>query len=394
MELLIAVLITSAAVWLLARDRPAERDDPQAAADGASPPRIAPPAPRLLELDALRGLAALAVVFFHLTTVHERDTGFIGQPSLDIWWGAKGVELFFVISGFVIFMTLQNTRRPLDFIMSRFARLYPAYWAAILFTTAIVALLRFELFYRTPAEIAVNFTMLQGLPGLGVRDVDLSYWTLYTELLFYTSMLTLFVTGQLRRIELYLWAALAGAISYHVASHFAGAYLPASSWVRAGLGSLQNVIPYAPLFVIGICLYRIWIGTKIRHALVILSAALSAIWATMLTEEFLTALLAVGIFSLVLTGRAGFLRSPPLVWLGGISYSLYLVHSTAGQAMIFRLETIGWTADAAIAAAFVAMVGAAMLINLCVERPAQRALRNAYKRHRSSEQPSGFAPGL
>jgi peptidoglycan/LPS O-acetylase OafA/YrhL len=346
---------------------------------------------RLAELDALRGLAALAVVFYHLTTVHLRDTGFRGQPSLDIWWGDNGVELFFVISGFVIFMTLDRTKRPLDFVASRFSRLYPAYWAAVLLTTATVAALGFDQYQRTGGEVLVNLTMFQRLPGLDVRDVDWSYWSLYTEMIFYCVMLILFVTRQLKHIELYLVLALLVTVAYDVAWSFAQGQLPASSIIRQGLGSFIEVVPYAPLFVVGICLYRIWTGARRWAAFGLLAAAIAIIRATMSDEQVVAALIAVAAFGLILTGRARFLRLPPLIWLGGISYSLYLIHNVAGRAVIVRLEAAGWPADAAIAAAFMLGLAAATAINRAVERPAQAMLRSRYKRYTDALQPSGFA---
>ena len=76
---------------------------------------------RLESVDALRGIAAVAVVLFHFTTrydqlfIHREPLGF------SVPWGHLGVNLFFMISGFVIFMTLDKTRRPADFVVSRFS---------------------------------------------------------------------------------------------------------------------------------------------------------------------------------------------------------------------------------------------------------------------------------
>src|SRR6266446_6407653 len=85
---------------------------------------------RFEELDALRGVAALSVILFHY--LHQYDAiygkdgvllfGALNWPS-----GIYGVYLFFMISGFVIFMTLRGARDWLDFVVSRFSRLYPAY---------------------------------------------------------------------------------------------------------------------------------------------------------------------------------------------------------------------------------------------------------------------------
>ena len=63
-------------------------------------------APRLAQLDALRGIAALAVVLFHYTTRYDQLFGHAQSPALSFPYGYLGVNLFFMISGFVILMTL------------------------------------------------------------------------------------------------------------------------------------------------------------------------------------------------------------------------------------------------------------------------------------------------
>jgi len=95
-------------------------------------------ASRIVELDALRGLAALAVVAFHYTTLYGELYGHSTQPPVSFGFGNYGVHLFFLISGFVIFMTLERTRTAMDFVVSRFSRLFPAYWVAILMSAAVV----------------------------------------------------------------------------------------------------------------------------------------------------------------------------------------------------------------------------------------------------------------
>src|SRR5689334_21950406 len=93
---------------------------------------------RLLELDVLRGLAAFGVLCYHYTTHHTLLFSPTIKPLFNFPYGVYGVELFFMISGFVIFMTLENTKRPLDFIVSRFSRLYPCYWASVILTFSVI----------------------------------------------------------------------------------------------------------------------------------------------------------------------------------------------------------------------------------------------------------------
>jgi len=348
------------------------------AAEATVPSGAAAAHGRLQELDALRGFAALAVVIYHFTRPFPSDPDFLRYPFFAAPWAKHGVEVFFVISGFVIFMTLSRTRRPLDFIVSRFARLYPAYWAGILLTTATVQLLDVGHLQRSTYEVAVNFTMLQGLPLTGARDVDWSYWSLFTELLFYVAMLGLFVTGQLRRIEVHLALALVLAAAYAAADV---AVDGGAHWrLVAALDYLRPVVSYLPYFVIGICLYRLWNRSGPRAAAALLLAALLTVAVTLTVWQLAAALIAVAAFALILTGRASILRARPLVWLGGISYSLYLVHNMAGRALILRLQEAGWSPEAAFAAALLAVLLAATAINRAVERPALRAIRDIHAR--------------
>jgi len=82
---------------------------------------------RIQELDSLRGIAAVAVVLYHFTYRFGELYEFQTPPPFQVTLGQYGVQLFFIISGFVIFMTLNRTRRPLDFVVSRFSRLHPTY---------------------------------------------------------------------------------------------------------------------------------------------------------------------------------------------------------------------------------------------------------------------------
>ena len=154
---------------------------------------------RYTELDALRGIAALMVVFFHYSVRYGQIYGYPVDTVFHFNIGQYGVQLFFIISGFVIFLTLDKTSFAVDFLVSRFSRLYPAYWIAITLTFLIVTI--FSLPGREVSiKIAIiNLTMFQ--KWLGVADVDGVYWTLAVELSFYFIMFLLFTTKQINRID-------------------------------------------------------------------------------------------------------------------------------------------------------------------------------------------------
>jgi len=170
----------------------------------------------LVELDALRGIAAVLVVLFHFTwKIHAMMPGAPAVPY-GLAWGAYGVHLFFAISGFVIFMTLERTRSGADFAVHRFARLFPAYWAGIGVTTLAVHLLGTPALAQPAPVVLANVTMLQGFAYLPA--VDGVYWTLTVELAFYCIVTVIFVALSANALRLLVHPLLLwlGALSYPI----------------------------------------------------------------------------------------------------------------------------------------------------------------------------------
>src|SRR5215469_15288981 len=122
--------------------------------------------PRVYVLDGLRLAAALSVVAFHLVAgAADRawdtpTTGLFGPLVHAARYGWLGVELFFLISGFVICMSSWG-RTAGQFAVSRFVRLFPAYWFAVLATTAVVTAVPLYEHRLHPDQVLVNLTMLQ-----------------------------------------------------------------------------------------------------------------------------------------------------------------------------------------------------------------------------------------
>src|SRR5687768_9072609 len=102
--------------------------------------------------------------------------------SFDLGPGHFGVELFFIISGFVILMTIERKRTVRDFAVSRFTRLMPSFLAALVLASVILSVWPMPpletglLAPPTPRQFLANLTMAAEL--LGERNVDMPYWTL------------------------------------------------------------------------------------------------------------------------------------------------------------------------------------------------------------------------
>lgn len=330
-------------------------------------------APRLAQLDALRGVAALSVVLFHFSTRFDQLYGHQPPLPLSLPWGHYGVNLFFMISGFVIFLSLERSARTMDFVVSRFSRLYPAYWGALLLTYTLTHLLGLPERTVGWGGLLVNLSMLQGF--VGVPHVDAVYWTLEVELLFYAWALLAYRWGRASGLTWALLGMVGLRLGYVLAQQLWQLDLP---WL------LQRwlLLPYIGWFALGAAVYRSVNGPVGRGAPALLGGALVCL---SLGEGP-----AMGLMALALTGllwgaarqRWTWLEWPPLLWLGALSYPLYLLHEYIGWALMLQLQGLGWPALAGVAAALLLSLLLAQGLHRWVEVPGMQSLRQAYRQRR------------
>jgi peptidoglycan/LPS O-acetylase OafA/YrhL len=332
---------------------------------------------RLAELDALRGLAACAVLLFHYTWRVHRQMAGVPAIGIGLSWGSYGVHLFFAISGFVIFMTLERTRSGMDFAIARFARLFPAYWAGIAVTTLSVHLLGAPSLAQPAPIVLANLTMLQGFAYLPI--VEGVYWSLTVELAFYLCMWGLWRLRILNRIE----DVLLGWIA-----------LKALWWLAPALPSRISMLlalDYIAFFAIGIAAYRVHAGERRWvQQLPVLAMALGITALTRSPATTITWCVVAAIFVALAGGRLTWLKQPVLLWLGALSYPIYLVHQFMGYAIMARLGELGLPAWLVLAIAIASALGVAQLIHSFVEQPALGAIRGAW--HKWRDRQMSFAP--
>lgn len=320
----------------------------------------------------MRGLAAVAVLLFHLT-FWRGDNG--QSPftflDMDLKIFHYSVEMFFITSGFVIFMTLEAVSSSRQFLVSRVARLYPAYWVSVIATTAVAYLM--ERHPPTLGVFAINMTMTETF--FRTSYVDNSYWTLGVEVQFYVLVGLIFALGWLRRIDGICLAFLAAVAICKAGLLFQG--IPPASWVE------ESFIEYGDFFVIGVCMFRLrnQEGSWITVA-TMLFAVLSTGWGgghqslSPGSVEYLNGTCALTVFMwLAVNGHVGFLRWRPLVFLGEMSYPLYLVHQRIGVAVMEAIYRRGFPAIGSVAVATLAVGVVAAVIHFTVETPGRRYLR-------------------
>lgn len=325
---------------------------------------------RLRDLDILRGIAACCVLLFHFT--------YISDPHhlwpFQVRWGHYGVELFFVISGFVILMTLERSGSVKEFLISRVTRLYPVYWCAVLFTACVLAVL-------APATVPLvavvgDLTMLQAF--MRVASIDPSYWTLTAELIFYAAIVTWFRfrNSRVPEIEWY-------CIGWIVVAAASRTVLSMRHLEMPGIYATPLLLYYGQFFIIGICLYRVYCSDFSALTLVTLvAAALMSLFGGGPASErpgpLSYFLVTCGVSLLVfLASRSGlaFLRNSVLLFLGDISYPLYLIHQRVGEELTnaaYRHQCPPWLSIALVLAILIAI---AWLIHQYVEVPARTVLR-------------------
>jgi peptidoglycan/LPS O-acetylase OafA/YrhL len=164
------------------------------------------PAPRLGWLDALRGFAALVVVAFHLSP-YVVGPGPHAALLRHIDLGKYGVLLFFLVSGYVIPMSLERHGSLRRFWVGRLFRIYPAFLAASAVMGALIVAgvlsLTAPLQKESAAGALAHVTMQTDL--LGVRGLVRVFWTLSYEMTFYLMVAGLFAYG-LHRLSAW-WAS-------------------------------------------------------------------------------------------------------------------------------------------------------------------------------------------
>ena len=143
------------------------------------------------------------------------------------------------------------------------------------------------------------------------------------------------------------------------------------------------ILGYIPWFSLGISIYlatsRHADGAWKQPALTAACAVLSLLIVDSLFVAWLAVVLGTTVF-LAASGRAALLRHPILVWLGTISYPLYLLHENIGWSLQLRLLELGIPIDVTILITLAGSLALASAVTRWVEQPAMRWIRSSYRR--------------
>ena len=346
---------------------------------------------RIYHIDLLRFFAALYVLFFHYCYRGYFKDGLstLQFASLEGFskYGYLGVDLFFIISGFVILMSAQNSD-IIKFIISRFSRLYPAYWVCLLLTATVL------LFFGTPSqkpnmsEILLNLTMFHGF--FGIPHVDGVYWSLIIELKFYIIIGIILLFRGIKRIKLFALLLLGIAILQ--------LFFPYED-VSFPIKMLYFITfpNWSSYFIAGIYFFLLYKeGFKWNYLMAISACYLTSLLyafehannlAVQYNQEFQHVTVAIFIFSFYLvfyfisSDMLNIINKKYFLTLGVITYPLYLIHQNIGYIIINNLAPY-FNKWVLLSLLIFFMLLLSLLIHKTVEKPLGNYFRTKLKQNK------------
>jgi exopolysaccharide production protein ExoZ len=332
-----------------------------------------------LNIQALRALAALLVVTAHTATL---------LPNT--WWadwGGSGVDLFFVISGYLMVHTTRRGRTPGEFAIGRITRIVPLYWSVTLFTF-VASLVAPHLFASTrpdPIELFKSLLFIPFVKGSGdVRPLVFVGWTLNYEMFFYALFALGLFMGRVGGIV--VLAVLAALVAAGSAGHGPiWSFYTDPILLEFGAGMIVALAPplksrwLSWLFIVGGLLSIPVLDAVLHDAprgyrlLLPCAAALT------------------GVIGLELQGAV--LRWRPVQVLGDASYAIYLTHPYVSLGLSKLLaRTAPWLDPAGVLVALGVSALVGVVVFRWVEHPLGGLVKQAFAasgiRSRSERLPS------
>jgi peptidoglycan/LPS O-acetylase OafA/YrhL len=341
-------------------------------------------AAELPALTALRGIAALAVVFYHASFLAHNHAE--GAPPMICGRGYLAVDLFFLLSGFVLthvyggrLAGARRWRMVGGFLWARFCRIYPASLFTVAVYVALHAFGRLDYPAGLPFETQLTAALLlMQVPWLSTLWVNPPAWSISAEL--YAYLLFPFVVPVMLRLKRPWAMALGIAVLIEVAADHMIFSHEQQDW---GWGALLRALPE---FAAGVLAYRAYseglfrtFWEKDATLLGVTAAIIAAPFAGLSDGPTVLLLLALLLAAVSNSGRlARLLNAGPLRWLGDVSYSVYIFQSIPLMVIVGhsgRLVALGLGGVRFEAIGVLLALGSGVLVHRRVDLPARAALR-------------------
>ncbi len=302
---------------------------------------------RIQYIDGMRGIAILGVILFHAYSRWSHIEPFDQKDLLiDLFsYGWLGVNLFFSISGYVIYKSIQRSDNFFMFALARYLRLAPA-----MFVAAILIYFSSFLIPERPLGIAniVDFipsltfispNIISNLSGLEVKSLDGAFWSLYVEVKFYFMIALVFFVFKDKRLNILLFLYLVWVVSTLIYSQTGDYFSETINELLTKLG-----VNWYGWFLIGIYTYRFERETNYFRNIILGFIIVLTVFTTDLGNFKTTfAAFIVALFFLmpfISLKIREILSSKFFLFFGFISYPLYLVHQNIVTGLSIKLFNI------------------------------------------------------
>lgn len=377
---------------------------------------------RIKILDGFRALAILPVVLFHFFTrwtppFNDVSLYPYGSDYDYFMFGKMGVQFFFIISGFVIVYTLDNTQNLKQFWIRRFIRLYPTMVIASLITLTVINLFDFSDYFAANGKVQNMLSSLTFLPPWNLETIfrnklefeyiDGAYWSLWYEILFYILCSVLYFANTknfFRNFVVVSFLIIAGGTFFDNLSDgkFLGMAINPHSSVIKLLGYPFNLFPlhrHLVFFQAGFFFYHLFkarhgdytIDTFFKIAMGLSFAVFCyySYYHYLHSFEMMNVVAVMLIFALMLAMFLTFIYYPKalalfetkwMVEIGLSSYFLYLIHQNIGGVILNDVKNVSWLANPVLPLVLmVFFVAFSIFYTHKIDKPISKTLRKVFK---------------
>ena len=324
---------------------------------------------RIQNIDILRGIAILLVVIFHYTSHYSPEYLLRSDNwSLDIAkYGWSGVDIFFVVSGYCIGMTIIKTQNYSEFLVRRFARIYPTYVFCGLIT------LMFYTFFELPGREVdwitgiMNLIFANFIPGLNFKYIDGIYWALFVELKFYIFFGILYFFFKDLSKAIIAWAFFSVILNLIL-------FLDNKIIIF-----FTSISPHANFFLIGLMLFNLKKRAFSSYIIISIIIMINILINERYLGNEIYFIFLILITSLILKTNIKF-KFDLLSKIGLVSFSWYLLHNAIGIIIIRELNKIG-IENLSVIIAILTTLSLSFFSFRFIEKPMKKIIVNNYKNY-------------
>lgn len=303
----------------------------------------------------MRFFAAISVILFHYTFRGPHGNDYLTKLKFEqidflTRYGYLGVELFFMISGFVIMLSAQNSNIT-NFLLSRIKRLFPAYLFCVTITAIVLIVSESNIVKFDLVDYLLNLTMLNGL--FGIISIDGSYWSLLIELKFYflVSVLLFLKLNKLEDFQNFVVIWLMITVLNVIVGNTA-----MREFMILKIVNFIFLTDYSAFFIAGILFYLIREnGFNLKRSILLSVTLLLSLdnsiktmqklekfYVTQFDSNIVLFVICMFFLSFVFFGLKNIIivQYSVIRFLGTLTYPLYLIHQNVGYIIINKLELL------------------------------------------------------